>query len=146
MCMCMQLQRYGSLAAAVQAAGSHGVALLSHRRVSSFVCTSFQAARRVRPPCTCTHSQLAYKRVENGQTGMANKRERQKHASHLARQTCSPVPEPNLTVTKCYDLKIMLPSSRSLNVGTDGSETLQMIPGGQVLGAGSNRKSRGIRW
>lgn len=40
------IRRYGSLAAAVQASGSHGVALLSHRRVSSFVCNSLQAARR----------------------------------------------------------------------------------------------------
>lgn len=40
------IRRYGSLAAAVQVAGSHGVALLSHRRVSSFVCNSLQAARR----------------------------------------------------------------------------------------------------
>ena len=36
-------------------AGSHGVALLSHRRASSFVCDSFQA---VRPTCAPAHMRL----------------------------------------------------------------------------------------
>lgn len=72
-----QLWDFGSTA--VQSGGSHGVALLSHRRdpLPPCVCDSFQ---HVRPSCTCTVHPRVYMRARG------NRDNGKKSVSHFVRE------------------------------------------------------------